>query len=226
MNASDIQAGRLYYYYTGSMRIAEGSIDRVEAINGDYLVVVETHGRGQAAHVIPGPAHSWQRDSFAECHEPVDAPIAPVASQHPADLKPRGVKAPMYLIPWAAVPFVLLPDSLANAASAVGNWPDGDPWRKDHNACAFAHDLIVDVVQCHGFTLEDAARAFEHGAKKYARDNWRSFAWDAASKDEYFGAICRHLLAGVDAIDPDSGLKHGAHVLAGALIWAWHEGRS
>lgn len=145
-------------------------------------------------------------------------------TQHPSDLKPRGVKAPLYLIPWSAVPEHEIPEALDAAASMAGRWPDGDPYLTDCPARptlaeALASTLIARVG------LDAIARAFEHGARKYARDNWRAFAWTAAARDEYFGAICRHVRADMagEQIDPESGCPHLAHAGAGALIWRWHE---
>lgn len=134
-------------------------------------------------------------------------------SQHPADLKPRGVKAPMHLIPWEVVPDECMhPIMLHSMFDKV----DGDP---DIVMEGLARACISEVG------LEAVARVFEHGANKYARDNWKSFTWDQKAEDEYFGAICRHLTAAHtgEVNDPESGLPHVAHAAAGALITLWHQ---
>lgn len=133
-------------------------------------------------------------------------------SQHPADLKPRGVKAPLYLIPWgAADDGAICPlDTLLRERLETR-----DPRE------------ILDVLASRGTTLEQVAGVFAYGAKKYARENWKTFAWDDSARDEYFGAICRHVLADArgERIDPESGLPHLAHAACGCLIWRWHERR-
>jgi hypothetical protein len=149
-----------------------------------------------------------------------------MSSQHPADLKPRGVKAPMYLIPWSAVPHVFRPSCLHQAAYSAGVWADGDPYAAGADEPAsFLLGLTIATVLEAG--LEDVARVFAYGAAKYARDNWRTFAWDDRARDEYYGAICRHLDADRrgERIDPESRLPHVAHAACGCLIWRWHENR-
>lgn len=62
------------------------------------------------------------------------------------------------------------------------------PWR--------AAALVVDVL--------------EHGARKYAPDNWRVVP---DPQPRYFSAAMRHLIAwwGGENRDPESGLPHLAH---------------
>lgn len=128
-------------------------------------------------------------------------------SQHPADLKPRGVKAPLHLLPWEVVPGA--PEAIRVLYPA--------------QYLDIRGDRPLRLLECllKSTTLNDIARVFEYGAKKYARDNWRSFTWDQLAEDTYFGAICRHLTAKEDT-DPESGLPHKAHAAAGAMIWLWH----
>lgn len=144
------------------------------------------------------------------------------------DLKPRGVKAPLYLIPWSAVPVPHVPPDLILSARVRGSWPDGDPLRPGYldppdHAPTLAECLAATLIARAG--IEDIARAFAHGARKYARDNWRSFPWNDQARDEYLGAILRHLSADLrgEFLDPESGVCHVAHAGAGALIWRWHE---
>ncbi len=174
--------------------------------------------------------------SFRKGHtriDPAEPAPAPAASQHPADLKPRGVKAPLHMIPWGASPiFDLVPGELFSAAQEAGEWPDGDefhdpdegqvscvnPFREPEWLSALAANLIDDL----GWA--QIAEVFAYGARKYARDNWRTFTWDQAAEDAYFGAIFRHLDADRrgETIDPESGLPHRAHAACGALISIWH----
>lgn len=63
------------------------------------------------------------------------------------------------------------------------------------------------------------ALALESGAEKYGAWNWR----DAGIRlSTYIGAMQRHLdaLADGEDTDPESGLPHVAHILAGAAIVA------
>ena len=61
--------------------------------------------------------------------------------------------------------------------------------------------------------LEEVARVYGHGAKKYADDNWlRGYAWRLSA-----GALLRHVarwMVGEDR-DPETGCHHLAHA-------AWH----
>ncbi len=61
------------------------------------------------------------------------------------------------------------------------------------------------------------ALALLDGALKYGRSNWRAVGIRASI---YYDAIDRHMSAWFEGedIDPDSGLPHMAHVLAGAAI--------
>jgi hypothetical protein len=181
----------------------------------------------------PAPAPVAYKSTWLEGtpeETPVQTPApTPTASQHPADLKPRGVKAPLYLLPWSTIPEDFVPVPLRDAAARAGAWPDGDrvvPDRDVPARAAMPRALIRSLLGVS--SLEDAARAFEYGAAKYARDNWRSFAWDDRARDEYFGAICRHLVARANGeiAAQDSGVSHYGHALAGAMIWAWHEARA
>lgn len=88
-------------------------------------------------------------------------------------------------------------------------------------------DLLVDCQQRREL-IEATAFAFAHGNKKYGLDNWKTSEWKEADKRTYFGAICRHLVAADhgEEMDPESGLPHIAHALAGALIYIWHELKS
>lgn len=60
-------------------------------------------------------------------------------------------------------------------------------------------------------TLEDEARVWEYGAKKYAKNNWmKGMNWDIPQ-----ACALRHLAAfqrGEDT-DPESGLPHIAHAM-------------
>lgn len=141
-----------------------------------------------------------------------DAFTVTKGSQHPADLKPRGVKAPMHLLPWDVIPGDFIPEDL---------------WEALHDRLALPtaslpYRLLETLLK--RVPLADVAAVFEHGAKKYARDNWKTFEWDRDAEDAYFGAICRHLVAeqGGQSIDPESGISHAAHACAGCLIWLWH----
>lgn len=59
------------------------------------------------------------------------------------------------------------------------------------------------------------ARAMEHGAKKYGRDNWK-----LVEENRYLAALMRHVddLADGKIIDKDSGLPIIFHVAANAAF--------
>jgi hypothetical protein len=139
-------------------------------------------------------------------------------SQHPADLKPRGVKPPLGLLPYSVWP-MFAPQIVVAAMCACDYYPDRDYKTKDPRP--FLRTLIGKIDA----DPEAVARAFGFGAAKYAAWNWQSFTWDRAATTEYFGALCRHLQAREDGEEcaPDSGVEHDAHATAGALIWLWHE---
>lgn len=65
-------------------------------------------------------------------------------------------------------------------------------------------------------TCEEIIRVWEHGEKKYASFNWmKGMPWSSV-----VGAYMRHiqwLLKG-EAIDKESGLHHGAHLVCNAMM--------
>jgi hypothetical protein len=132
------------------------------------------------------------------------------------DLKPRGHKAPLHLIPWEVVPPVHVPDAMLGHDVRPVYVAD-DPADLFH----LAETLLYDVG------IETAAYALAHGAKKYGPGNWKTAVWDQAARDEYRAAIYRHLVAdhNDEANDPESGVLHKGHAIAGCLIYLWHEKR-
>lgn len=70
-------------------------------------------------------------------------------------------------------------------------------------------------------SMPDAVRSvidvLEHGARKYAPDNWRKVADGEA---RYLDAAFRHLLAHAagEELDPESGLPHIAHAICSLLF--------
>ena len=142
--------------------------------------------------------------------------IAPDADPTPAiapepddeDHKPRGVKAPLSLIPWEVVPDQWTPEAIRDPR-------DLSPER-----------VIRTLLETQGDDLLfDAAFAFGHGAEKYGVDNWRGITWNDSARREDRSAMLRHLYADAigEKVDPDSGLPHLAHALASAMIYAAHE---
>lgn len=65
--------------------------------------------------------------------------------------------------------------------------------------------------------LRLAALVHQHGADKYTAFNWRHAGINATT---YIGAIMRHLTAWADGEDndPETGLSHIAHIVAGCNI--------
>lgn len=62
--------------------------------------------------------------------------------------------------------------------------------------------------------IMEMGRVMQHGAAKYGPMNWRH---DRITFSTYYNAALRHLFAMLDGewIDPESGLPHAAHVMAG-----------
>ncbi len=214
-----------------SMGPEKGSVGHVKTVFPDGEVGVNFPGLGY--YEVPRTALRLGWDGVPESTDEEvtlvggTAEVAKDKSQHPADLKPRGVKAPLYLIPWAVIPDRHVPVPLTQAAISSGFWPDGDAYvdelgGTDTAQGRFVFDLLDRLLE--SVDLEDVARVFEFGAKKYARDNWRAFSWDARAQDEYLGAIYRHLNDEEDRAE-DSGCCHWAHAAAGCMIILWHLNR-
>lgn len=89
------------------------------------------------------------------------------------------------------------------------DWKVPMPTKEKHTEAIKFDDgkLPLDLLPFEA--LEEIALVLQHGAIKYAPDNWRGgFIWSRT-----FSALLRHLFAfwrGED-IDPDSGLSHLAH---------------
>lgn len=68
--------------------------------------------------------------------------------------------------------------------------------------------------------LEELARVFDYGAKKYARDNWKKgVPWH-----EFYGSALRHIFKwwqGED-IDPESNCLHLAHAICNLTFLLWY----
>lgn len=70
--------------------------------------------------------------------------------------------------------------------------------------------------------VEDVVRVLQHGAKKYAADNWKKVP-DARKR--YFNAAMRHLWAwwGGEKFDEESGLPHLSHAICCFLFCLWFD---
>lgn len=63
--------------------------------------------------------------------------------------------------------------------------------------------------------VEAVARVSEFGATKYTWDGWRDVE---NASERYTEALTRHLVAdAIEAIDPESGMSHKAHIAWNAL---------
>lgn len=88
--------------------------------------------------------------------------------------------------------------------------------RKD-DAAKLRMDLIPPEA------LFALAAVLTHGADKYGERNWER----GMDRGRIVAALLRHLtawMAGEDA-DPDSGMRHSAHVLTNAAFLVAHEAR-
>jgi hypothetical protein len=71
--------------------------------------------------------------------------------------------------------------------------------------------------------VEEVVKVLQHGAKKYAPDNWKKVQ---PYKERYFNAAMRHLMAWYwgEKNDPETGLNHLAHAACCILFMLWHDG--
>jgi len=81
---------------------------------------------------------------------------------------------------------------------------------------------LLHVLCCidDGDLLEDCARVFEYGMRKYAAWNWaRGQAWSIP-----IGSAMRHLVAMArgEENDPESGLPHRGHAACNLVMLAWY----
>jgi hypothetical protein len=70
--------------------------------------------------------------------------------------------------------------------------------------------------------LEEVAEVFMFGADKYTDFGWKTVP---NARERYWNACMRHLLSGgvQNAKDPESNLRHLAHLICSALIVMWHD---
>jgi hypothetical protein len=135
------------------------------------------------------------------------------------NLKPRGAKAPLHLLPWRTLLAVApehVPPDIAAAIRATGT---------EHGR-AFMADVAKRLLARAGADV--VAHVFAFGASRYRPWNW---ADDPTRIDDYAGATFRHLCAEhgsfgatPQSVDPDSGLLHVGHGAASAWIWLEHDG--
>ena len=119
-----------------------------------------------------------------------------------ADLKPRGVKAPLQLVPAVLLELYA---STASAGQAAGQMP----WSA----------VPARLLEC-------CAAAFADGAAKYAPWNWLHQGDMHDMRETYTGAMLRHIhaLSSGEDVAPDSGVSHIGHAAACAAILAHHMG--
>lgn len=70
--------------------------------------------------------------------------------------------------------------------------------------------------------IEEIVKVLQHGAKKYAPDNWKKVE---GGRRRYFNAALRHLWAWWkgESKDPESGLSHLAHSVCCMIFLLWME---
>jgi hypothetical protein len=71
-------------------------------------------------------------------------------------------------------------------------------------------------------TVEDVVRVLEHGAIKYAPDNWKKVP---DYRQRYYDATMRHLQAwwNGESLDRESNLHHLAHAICNAMFLLWFD---
>jgi hypothetical protein len=85
---------------------------------------------------------------------------------------------------------------------------------KNHTTGKSRYDLIPPDA------LEDVAKVVTMGAAKHGDRDWQT-----EDPDDILAALYRHVVAyhRGEALDPDSGLHHMAHVATNAMFIAWHD---
>lgn len=79
---------------------------------------------------------------------------------------------------------------------------------------------LLEAMQCLSSYVEECARVFEYGKKKYAAWNWaKGMAWSIP-----IACIGRHYLKviGGEAADAESGLMHEAHIMCNVVMLLWY----
>lgn len=74
---------------------------------------------------------------------------------------------------------------------------------------------LAEMMQDFRESLSAVCRVWEFGADKYEKSNWK---YVDNAVDRYTNAMLRHLIAESDQqLDPESSLRHAAHVAWNAL---------
>lgn len=153
------------------------------------------------------------------------------------NLKPKGKKAPMHLVPWDVVVLTkIAPQAIQRVAIREVLLPYGkeflhgevSPLVKlflESTLRMMAPDFYVGEGKPPGEPWAEVARAFEYGALKYAPDNWRQIEFTEDTRREYWNAFVRHACEAEygDGRDAESGCLHLAHCMCCLLILAYHE---
>lgn len=127
-------------------------------------------------------------------------------------------KPPMELIPAD----ILARYGIFGRLAAVPQPWDALVWWGKFQMSQHDHDALfmaLAYLDHDGLLMEDCARAFDYGRKKYAAWNWaRGQAWSVP-----IGSGIRHLLAMArgEGNDPESGLPHRGHVACNAVMLLW-----
>lgn len=78
---------------------------------------------------------------------------------------------------------------------------------------------VGEMLQDFALPLLEVTKAWEYGASKYEKRNWRKVE---NGKDRYTNALLRHLLAEEERlVDDESNLLHATHVAWNALARLW-----
>lgn len=78
---------------------------------------------------------------------------------------------------------------------------------------------VGEMLQDFALPLLEVTKAWEYGASKYEKRNWRKVE---NGKDRYTNALLRHLLAEEERlVDDESLLLHATHVAWNALARLW-----
>lgn len=113
-------------------------------------------------------------------------------------------------------------------AKVMNELLDGPPRGGLRGSLASDTDKVVNPKDLIGATkapldlvpwgaVVQVAPVFAVGAKKYGPHNWREYK---IQRMTYLAAALRHLFADIDGqtIDPETGLPHVAHAIAGLMI--------
>lgn len=117
-------------------------------------------------------------------------------------------------------PTVGVSESAKSPPLTLRPMPEQHAQHEDEKVARAARDRKPQIGLAPKWAIIAMVRAFEFGALKYKKDNWKNAKNDPEAKRRYAEATIRHALAILDGedFDPDSGLPHWCGILASGAI--------